>query len=533
MNYPSNEMQFAPQAHPHKKHENSRSRASLPPSLQELQGKLNILLNHTGSSGEIDQLLPHFERRVSTLAKTQCGSRFLQQRISEGHPGYFSLVMKEVFSDLPSLMVDLFGNYLCQKLIEKCNEQQRDAMLRKLASHIPDISCDRQGTRAVQKIVSATTTHNQRETFMASISREPALLRLMRDPNGSHVIHAVLDKFPLSMLTPIFKLAYKTCYKLAVHQHGLCVLKKCMTLAKPKDFMDLSKKILVKVLTLVNDQYGNYLIQHIIDRSIINRQNAIDQGDTKLSPEESGDAINLLHSRLIGNYCRLSKQKFSSNVVEKCLRVGSPEWQSRIIEELMDKKSSPVLSLLQDSYGNYVMQNALNVAENQQASDLVRLIKPHLSALRKNIRKKWERLITAKCNTISNGEQPKPAQYINTGSGNSKRQQRQKSVRQQQQQQQQQRSWNANSGFVRAYPPEVYNATMPSSIHQMHDALVQTQPAQMIPSSQMHHSGQMPPPMHRTNMMPYPQSYVPPMQYGRQPSQIFVDHHLPTHGAPY
>jgi len=474
---------------------------------------------------------------VTTLAKTQCGSRFLQQRISEGHPGYFSLVMKEVFSDLPNLMVDLFGNYLCQKLIEKCNEQQRDAMLRKLGSHIPDISCDRQGTRAVQKIVSATTTHNQREMFMSSISREASLLRLMRDPNGSHVIHAVLDKFPLSILSPIFKLAYKTCYKMAVHQHGLCVLKKCMTLAKPKEFMDLSKKILIKVLSLVNDQYGNYLIQHIIDRSIINRQNAIEQGETKLSPEDSGDAIAMLHARLVTHYCRLSKQKFSSNVVEKCLRVGSPEWQARIIDELMDKKSSPVLSLLQDSYGNYVMQNALNVAENQQASDLVRLIKPHLGALRKNIRKKWERLILAKCNTLSNGEQSKPVVYVNPGhtsnnnyGSNSKRQQRQKGSRQQQ------RQWNGKTGFIHGYHPEVYSATLPDTMHQMHDTIVhdtmvQTQPRQIIPSSQMHPPGQMP--LHRTNMMAYPQSYVQPMQYGRLPSQIFVDHHIPGHGAPY
>mmetsp|Transcript_20246 Transcript_20246/g.36056 ORF Transcript_20246/g.36056 Transcript_20246/m.36056 type:complete len:924 (+) Transcript_20246:1-2772(+) len=564
MRYASNEIQFAPQApqNSNKKHDSSRGGRALPPSLQELQGKLNMLLNHSGNNtGEIDQLLPLFEGRILVLAKTQCGSRFLQQRIAEGHPGYFSLVMKEVFTDLPGLMVDLFGNYLCQKLIEKCNEQQRDSMLRKLLGHVPDISCDRQGTRAVQKIVGASTTLHQREIFMGSITREADLLKLMRDSNGSHVIHAVLDKFPLSMLSPIFKLAYKTCYKLAVHQHGLCVLKKCMTLAKPEDFMDISNKILQKVLFLVNDQYGNYLIQHIIDRSIINKQNAIDQGDMKsgqYSPEKAGDAINMLHSKLSGHYCRLSKQKFSSNVVEKCLRVGSSGWQVRIIDELMDKKNgNSVLSLLQDSFGNYVMQNALNVAESNQAADLVRLIKPHLTALRKNIRKKWERLITAKCSSLAGGgEMPKqilgPSGHNgghnnNSSHGGSHSHKQRGSNRhghggrngrhghgqnqhhqkhnnhhnrnsqsqqsQQQQQQQDQRNWapqnnfQAPHGYADPYNAATYTqhpngSNMANRMQQIHDALIRIQPAQAQAMHAAAAAGQMPHPNSRPNMHP-------------------------------
>eukprot|EP00468_Gymnochlora_sp_CCMP2014_P009114 CAMPEP_0167762498 /NCGR_PEP_ID=MMETSP0110_2-20121227/12804_1 /TAXON_ID=629695 /ORGANISM="Gymnochlora sp., Strain CCMP2014" /LENGTH=1142 /DNA_ID=CAMNT_0007649385 /DNA_START=1 /DNA_END=3429 /DNA_ORIENTATION=+ len=556
MGYPTG-MQYAPApAHNQVKQHESRSHSATHPSVQELQGKLSSLLNHNGGSHEIEQLLPLFEQRVTTLAKTQAGSRFLQQRIGEGHPGYFSLVMKEVFSDLPNLMMDLFGNYLCQKLIEKSNEQQKDAIIGKIASHIPDISCDRQGTRAVQKIVASTTTKKQRGMFMNAICRETDLLRLMRDPNGSHVIHAVLDKFPLSILSPIFKLAYKTSYKLAVHQHGLCVLKKCMTLAKPKDFMDLSKKVLVKVLNLVNDQYGNYLIQHIIDRSIINRQNNVDQGGDRkgASREITGDAITLLHQRLTGHYCRLSKQKFSSNVVEKCLRVGSCDWQTSIIEELMDKgnyNGNTVLSLLQDSYGNYVMQNALNVAETAQAALLVQLIKPHLGALRKNIRKKWERLITAKCHIISGNATRKQTTVQNIVAQSSKHRNSQRAGRstrpqqaQQQHQQQQQthhqqqqtqskqqqgRNWNNTSNRGRMYNTDTYVPTVPNTMMQLPDALTRSQPTQVHYSSQsypsqMHHPSAQ---IHSPQMHPsipsnviYTQNYVPQIQYA-QPQQYY------------
>jgi len=547
MHYPSHVPQNTPQGShqkSHKKHENSRNRASMHPSIQELQSKLTAMLNQPGNSGEVDQFLPMFEGRVTLLAKTQSGSRFLQQRIAEGHPGYFSLVIKEVLSDLPELMVDLFGNYLCQKLIEKCNEQQRDNMLAKLANHFPHISCDRQGTRAVQKIVGATTTHQQREVFMSSISRESDLLRLMRDSNGSHVIHAVLDKFPLSMVTPIFNLAYKTCYKLAVHQHGLCVLKKCMTLAKPKDFMNLSEKVLLKVLQLVNDQYGNYLIQHIIDRSIINKQNST-QGDHKES-DTNGDAIKLLHSRLKSHYCGLSRQKFSSNVVEKCLRVGSTDWQADIIEELMDRRNTSgtsVRQLLEDSYGNYVMQNALNVAAPSQASALVGLIKPQLNALRKSIRKKWERLIVQKMKFIAGEPLPSttapPKQQHSWNNQGKQRNNYQRGGRNRQNQGQNRRNANKKNSngnavnYIQQVYPDPYNSTVPGTMQPLHDAMIRSQPAQIITPSQFHPSSQMHPNMQGSMMTHYPQATTYVQQIGYpQPGQVFLDPHMSSHVTP-
>jgi hypothetical protein len=65
--------------------------------------------------------------------------------------------------------------------------------------------------------------------------------------------------------------------------------------------------------------------------------------------------------RLEGNYAFLAMQKFSSNVVEKCLKLGAEEYRSRLVRELM---TSPRLGqLLQDQYANYVIQSALSVCK--------------------------------------------------------------------------------------------------------------------------------------------------------------------------
>ena len=57
----------------------------------------------------------------------------------------------------------------------------------------------------------------------------------------------------------------------------------------------------------------------------------------------------------------LSRQKFSSHVVEKCLAVFSDENRSRVIRELL---SAPHFEhLLQDPHANYVVQSALRYSE--------------------------------------------------------------------------------------------------------------------------------------------------------------------------
>lgn len=97
-----------------------------------------------------------------------------------------------------------------------------------------------------------------------------------------------------------------------------------------------------------------------------------------LGVPDAGQAIMI---RLLGHYAELSTQKFSSNVVEKCLKMsGLDETRERIIREVM---LSPLLPrLLQDAYGNYVVQSALTVTSGALHQSLVDCIRPYLPTLR-------------------------------------------------------------------------------------------------------------------------------------------------------
>ena len=92
-----------------------------------------------------------------------------------------------------------------------------------------------------------------------------------------------------------------------------------------------------------------------------------------------------------GKFMRLSKQKFSSNVVEKCLKQSSSHWKNIIIHELIAQPA--VGELLRDRYGNFVIQCSLTVASPQQVHEISMAITPYLHTLRENVKAKWQRLL--------------------------------------------------------------------------------------------------------------------------------------------
>lgn len=67
---------------------------------------------------------------------------------------------------------------------------------------------------------------------------------------------------------------------------------------------------------LVQDQYGNYVIQHILEHG------------------EAKDKA-LVISKVKGHVLQLSKHKFASNVVEKCVAYGNPQDRQELIEEVL------------------------------------------------------------------------------------------------------------------------------------------------------------------------------------------------------
>ncbi|KAI5115762.1 hypothetical protein M0805_001204 [Coniferiporia weirii] len=356
-------------------HNGSRYGLSVGARLGGPDNKMNGLHGPKHKRGDIDREFNRFagtrleelQGEIAGLCKDQHGCRYLQKKLEEGAPEHRDMIFRETFGHFAELMTDPFGNYLCQKLLEYSTDEQRNVICESVAQDLVNISLNMHGTRAVQKMIDFLSTQRQTDlrynaqihSIIVALSLHVVVL--IKDLNGNHVIQKCLNKLAPEDNQFIYNAVAANCVEVATHRHGCCVLQRCIDHASDHQRVQLVNEITYNALTLVQDPYGNYVVQYILD----------------LNDNRFSDAV---IRQFTGNVCALSVQKFSSNVIEKCIRVAEHNTRKMLIEELLNR--TRLEKLLRDSFGNYCVQTALDYAEPSQRALLVEGIRPILPLIR-------------------------------------------------------------------------------------------------------------------------------------------------------
>lgn len=314
---------------------------------------------------------------VVNLAKTHNGSRFIQQKLEVRDPEMFDIFLKEMSENVPDLMVDNFGHFAIEKLIQYCNDEQNTTLLRKLSTSITAVACQKHGSFAVQALVDLLRTPDQLSLLVESVRKN--VVKIITHSSGHFVILRMVQRLPYESTKFIDDAILNNSLQIGTDHHGLRVVKAVLTTRRPTELTRLFKQIARLTMKLVENQYGNYVIQSVLD----------------VAPTAVRTNIKV---KMEGKYMRLSKQKFSSNVVEKCLKQSSAHWRAIIVRELIAQPA--VSDLLRDRYGNYVLQTALAVSTGQQVTEIMQSITPHLSSLRENVRSKWTKMLKKACSRV-------------------------------------------------------------------------------------------------------------------------------------
>lgn len=159
----------------------------------------------------------------------------------------------------------------------------------------------------------------------------------------------------------IFDGVGNNCIVVGTHRHGCCVLQRCIDHASGHQKAQLISQITANAFSLVQDPFGNYVVQYIVDLA------------------EPAFTDPLCYS-FQGSIPLLSKQKFSSNVIEKCLRGAQSSVTKMMIEEMLN--ANELEKMLSDSFANYVVQTALDYADPDTKNKLVEAIRPILPSIR-------------------------------------------------------------------------------------------------------------------------------------------------------
>ncbi|CAI4212518.1 unnamed protein product [Parascedosporium putredinis] len=297
--------------------------------------------------------------QIYELCKDQHGCRYLQKKLEEQNPSQTHMVWLETNQHVVELMTDPFGNYLCQKLLEFCNNDERTVLIQNASVDMVRIALNQHGTRALQKMIEFVSTPDQVKIIVEALRNR--VVELIQDLNGNHVIQKCLNKLSAADAQFIFDAVGMHCVEVGTHRHGCCVLQRCIDHANTDQKAWLITRITEHAHVLVQDPYGNYVIQYIIDLN---------------EPAFTEPVVNQFRTHV----SQLSRHKFSSNVIEKCLRCAQDPSKDMIVDEIL--APGEIEKLIRDNYANYVIQTALEYATPYKKAALVDSIRPVLPSVR-------------------------------------------------------------------------------------------------------------------------------------------------------
>ncbi|XXG44512.1 hypothetical protein AAC387_Pa01g4297 [Persea americana] len=298
---------------------------------------------------------------IVQLAEEQEGCLFLQKKMEEGGLSDIQRIFSAVKDHICYLMIHQFGNYFVQKLFEVCSEEHMTEIIlivMRKEFQLIKICLNSHGSRTVQKLLEHLTTPQQVALVISAL--RPGTITLVNDTQGHHVVERCLVSFSNEYTKCLADEIANHCVAAARHQTGCCIVQKCLDCSEGEQKEHLLDEIIANALTLSEDTYGNYVMQFVLDLKI---------------PHVTASILRQLE----GSYASLSIQKCSSNVVEKCLKESEEEQRARIIRELINDPNA--LDIMQDPYGNYVMQRALKFSKGPIRSAIVNLVERESAAL--------------------------------------------------------------------------------------------------------------------------------------------------------
>jgi pumilio RNA-binding family len=308
--------------------------------------------------------LSEISGHVVEFSADQYGSRFIQQKLETATTEEKNMVYQEITPHALALMTDVFGNYVVQKFFEHGLATQRRELANKLYGHVLTLSLQMYGCRVIQKAIEVVDL-DQKIKMVQELDGN--IMRCVRDQNGNHVIQKCIECVPEDAIDFIISTFFDQVVTLSTHPYGCRVIQRVLEHCEdPNTQQKVMDEILGAVSMLAQDQYGNYVVQHVLEHG---------------KPHERSTII----KELAGNIVQMSQQKFASNVVEKCLTFGGPAERLLLVNEMLGTtdENEPLQAMMKDQFANYVVQKVLETCDDQQRELILSRIKVHLNALKK------------------------------------------------------------------------------------------------------------------------------------------------------
>lgn len=313
-----------------------------------------VIPPHEGSAAVKNQMA-HLQQYV-IMSKDPNKSRNLQKRMQECPQSERNMIFNALSPYLNELVYDQSANFVIQKLCEGATPEQQKIMLDFFLTDINNIVDHSIACRVLQRFIECSTEMKNVDTLFKALL--PNLMSLCFSQNGNHIVQRFVVALP-DRLNTIIESILPNVIPLAIDNCGCRIVQRLFEQYKINQLSLIVNEVMKHSVDLATNQYGNYVVQYILS-----------SGQTEY--------VSALLKSFKGKFYSFSIHKFASNVIEKCIRGASDQEREDIFDEIIGTSGNfnhpRILSMVEDQFGNYVIQRIIEFGTPEQQTAVFEVV---------------------------------------------------------------------------------------------------------------------------------------------------------------
>ncbi|WPT17873.1 Pumilio-like protein 3 [Picochlorum sp. SENEW3] len=331
-----------------------------------------VAFDHEGSKALQAIILSHGNTPAPSIWARSSSHRGMPPHDDKDDDDYQAIdrIYQMLSKDIMYLCLDMYGNYTVQCLLMEASPKVAQQLGAVIVANVLQFSLNFYGCRVVQCAMKHLSMDYRSKMCDAL---EPFALHCLQSQNANHVINALMTLPRQDRPSHVGRMHASICeyaVVLATHKYGVTVLKTALESDISRNLSKAATRRLLDVVgELAYDEYGNYLVQNLIQANMWGVRRAVHEF--------------LVQCPLLTLAC----DKFGSNVFETFLLNSNAEQSDAVIIAFLEQCRTAgnidqiVVNIAINRYGNYVVQRMLMMSSIRVRQMLSRHLAPYRAML--------------------------------------------------------------------------------------------------------------------------------------------------------
>ena len=205
------------------------------------------------------KILKSFDNKDSTLK--------LQKNLIGISKEMINNILFELKGEYRNIIKNRNGNYFFSSLIKKCNKEQRSLIIKELCNTMYEDCNHFFGTHSLQTLIETSSNEEEFKLLLSSFNDCYKIAIATMNKYGTHIIKKLIQFIPEGMRIEFNLMFVRLIIIFSRDKFGVSAVEKFITYTKNNIIVEeFLRLIMDNFINLTENQYGNYLIQYLLNK---------------------------------------------------------------------------------------------------------------------------------------------------------------------------------------------------------------------------------------------------------------------------